>query len=83
MWAITCFQIDPEMREQGLAGRLLAGVLDDLRQRGATSVQAYPKIDATLPAHNQWTGPKALYAQAGFHHVRDNKTRVIFQLDLG
>lgn len=82
MWAITCFQIDPEMREQGLAGRLLAGVLDDLRQRGATSVQAYPKIDAALPAHNQWTGPIALYAQAGFHYIRDNKTRAIFQFDL-
>jgi GNAT superfamily N-acetyltransferase len=82
VWAITCFQTDPELRQQGLAGKLLAGVLDDLRQRGVQSVQAYPKIDAALPAHNQWTGPKTLYAQAGFHLVRDNKTRAIFQLEL-
>lgn len=81
-WAITCFQIDPELRQQGLAATLLVGVLDDLKQRGVGSVQAYPKIDAALPAHNQWTGPKALYEQAGFYHIRDNKTRAIFQLEL-
>lgn len=82
VWAVTCFQIDPDLRGQGLAAELLSGVIADLKQRGVKSLQAYPKIDATLPAHNQWTGQKALYTQLGFQHLRDNKTRAVFQLDL-
>lgn len=80
--AVTCFQIDPERRGQGLASRLLAGVLDDLHSQGVKRVQAYPKLDPGLPAHQQWTGPHALYQEAGFRMLRKNNTRAVYEIEL-
>lgn len=80
--AITCFQIDPEFQRRGLASKLLTAVLTALRAKGVQRVQAYPKIDATLPAESQWTGPAGLYEKAGFRKLRDNKTRAIYEIDL-
>jgi GNAT superfamily N-acetyltransferase len=82
VWAISCFQINPQFRGWGLATRLLAAVLADLRERGIGRVQAYPKLDARLPADQQWTGPRALYEQAGFQMVRENKSRAILEIAL-
>lgn len=81
-WSITCFQISPEKRKQGLAEQLLRAVLADLKQRGVMHVQAYPKIDANLPDGSQWTGPRSLYEKVGFMKRRDNKTRAVFEIDL-
>ena len=82
VWAISCFQIDPDLQRRGLAGELLKAVLADLKQRGVKRVQAYPKLDPNLPAHAQWTGPLGLYERAGFRKVRDNKTRAIYEINL-
>jgi GNAT superfamily N-acetyltransferase len=82
VWALTCFQIDPELRRRGLAGEFLKSVLAELKQRGVKRVQGYPKIDPSLPAHSQWTGPLGLYEQAGFRKIRDNKTRAVYELEL-
>ena len=81
-WAVTCFQIAPEFRGRGLAAELLARVLADLKARGVTRLQAYPKIDVSLPPGSQWTGPMGLYEAAGFRKVRDNKTRAIYEIKL-
>ena len=77
-WAITCFQIDPDYHRQGLAAHVLAEVVEELRQRGVKRVEAYPKIDITLPGHQQWTGPLGLYEAAGFRKLRDNNTRAVY-----
>lgn len=82
IWAITCFQIDPDMQRRGLASELLKSVLADLKQRGAKRVQGYPKIDAGLPAHAQWTGPLGLFEKAGFKKLRDNRSRAVYEIEL-
>jgi len=82
VWAITCFQIDPDFQRRGLACELLKAVLADLKERGVKRVQGYPKLDPNLPAHAQWTGPLGLYERAGFHKVRDNKTRAVYEINL-
>jgi ribosomal protein S18 acetylase RimI-like enzyme len=81
IWSITCFQISPEKRRQGLAEQLLRAVLLELIKRGAKQVQAYPKIDADLPDGSQWTGPRGLYEKVGFIKHGDNKTRAVFQIN--
>lgn len=81
-WAITCFQIAPTHRKQGLAGYLLAGALDNLRRRGVRRVEAFPKCGAGLEAGDLWTGPESLYRAAGFTVVRDDPRFPVLALGL-
>lgn len=77
-WAITCFQIDPAYQRKGVASELLKVVVQELSQRGIRRVEAFPKLDTELPAHQQWTGPKALFEKAGFELVKENNTRAVY-----
>jgi GNAT superfamily N-acetyltransferase len=61
--AITCFAIRPPYRGKGLWPRLLDGVLEDLRSRGAPRVQAFPRAGAA------YGGTDSLYLRAGFVEV--------------
>jgi len=82
VWAITCFMIAPAHRRTGLAGRLLADVLRDLRERGAARVEAFPKRGADLEVEDLWTGPESLFTNAGFTLLRDHDRFPILSLDL-
>lgn len=81
VWAITCFQINPDRRRQGLARHLLADVLADLRTRGVACVQAFPRRGANAPGE-LWTGPEALYVAVGFTARVDDSERPLLELTL-
>jgi len=81
-WAITCFQIAPAHRRQGLASYLLDEALRDLRTRGARRVEAFPKRGAELAADDLWNGPEAMFRTAGFVVVRDDPQRPVLALKL-
>lgn len=81
-WAITCFLIAPAYRRQGLAKQLLDGVLDELRSRRVSRVEAYPKRLAEPEAEDLWNGPESLFLQAGFQTWRDDPARPVLFLDL-
>jgi ribosomal protein S18 acetylase RimI-like enzyme len=76
-WAITCFQIAPAYRRQGLASALLQDVLRDLRARGVRRVEAFPKRGKGLGPEDVWTGPEQLFVAAGFRLVRDDPSRPV------
>jgi ribosomal protein S18 acetylase RimI-like enzyme len=67
--AITCFEIAPSHRGRGAAARLLAGALADLRARGVSRVQGFPRCGAALEPGAAWTGPEGLFRSAGFREV--------------
>lgn len=71
-WAITCFLVAPSQRGQGVARTLLRHALDDLRARGVTHVEAYPRDGASLSEEDLWTGPLGLYLREGFEHAGDS-----------
>lgn len=81
-WAVTCFQIAPSHRRRGLASRLLAEVLADLRRRGARRVEAFPKRAAEFDPLEMWTGPESLYRKAGFCPIEDRPRGPVMVLDL-
>jgi GNAT superfamily N-acetyltransferase len=81
-WALTCFLIAPQVRGQGMAASLLAGVLDDLRARGVKRVEAFPKRGEGLDAGDLWNGPEAMFRAAGFAVVRDDPARPVLALRL-
>jgi GNAT superfamily N-acetyltransferase len=81
-WALTCFFIAPSFRRQGLAGRLLHGVLADLAARGVKRVEAYPKRGQELDEVQLWTGPEAMFLGAGFEVAQDDPRRPILARSL-
>lgn len=76
-WAITCFQIAPAYRRQGLATHLLREVLRDLRDRGVRRVEAFPFRDTDDP----WTGPEEMFLAAGFGVVRDHPRQPVLAIE--
>jgi GNAT superfamily N-acetyltransferase len=81
-WAISCFLVRPASRGRGVAGTLLAAVLDDLPRRGARRVEAFPKRGERLGAEDLWNGPEALLRGAGFTVVRDDPVRPVLAREL-
>jgi GNAT superfamily N-acetyltransferase len=81
-WAIGCFFVAPAGRGRGLARRLLAAVLAELRGLGATSVEAFPRREEGLDPGEQWTGPLALFRDAGFLPVQEGPRRALWRLIL-
>lgn len=82
-WTITCFQIAPAHRGKGVAAHLLGRVLRDLKSRGTRLVETFPKRGAGLDEMDLWTGPEAMYREAGFVVVRDDPDRPVMSLTIG
>ena len=75
--SVVCFEIAPEYRGMGIAGKLLARVCADAAEEGYAFVEGYPQARSRdgAPA---FTGPLRLYEKAGFReHARDGPTVVM------
>lgn len=80
--AITCFLVAPDGRRKGRARALLRGVLEELRAQGVKRVQAYPRRGADLPDGEAWTGPAAIFEEAGFTSPREKERFPVMSLVL-
>jgi ribosomal protein S18 acetylase RimI-like enzyme len=81
-YAVTCFCILPEHRRQGLVHRLLGAILGDLRKRGATRVEGFPRPAGEHEDGEVWTGPLGVFTRAGFRPVSDAGKRLVVALEL-
>lgn len=81
-WAISCVQVVPARRRQGLARALLERVLAELRRQGVRRVEAFPKRGAELDVLDLWRGPEALYRELGFEEWRADPAAPVLALDL-
>jgi hypothetical protein len=61
---ITCIATTAAGRDQGWAARLVAGVCDDLAERGFVAVEAYPEVGA--PENATSAATPAFWIAAGF-----------------
>ncbi len=82
VWAISCFVVLAPYRRQGVARRIVTGVLEDLRSQGVRRVEGYPRTGAGHDDGEVWTGPESLYVEAGFTKVSDGPGRVVYRLEL-
>jgi ribosomal protein S18 acetylase RimI-like enzyme len=80
-WMIGCVLILPGFRGKGVAREALRLIVDDLRLRGARSIDAFPKRGAA-DAGELWNGPESTYAHLGFAVVRDDAKRPLLRLTL-
>ena len=80
-WMIGCVLILPGHRGRGVAREALSLIVDDLRLRGARSIDAFPKRGAG-DVGELWNGPESTYARLGFAVVRDDAKRPLLRLTL-
>ncbi len=80
--AISCLFLKPSARNKGLAHKLLAGLLEHLKDEGFEVVKAFPRCGDNLPAGEVWTGPGPLFTRAGFTKIGGSETMPIFELSL-
>lgn len=78
-WMIGCLLILPAFRAHGVARSALSLIVDDLKLRGARSVDAYPRRGAQ-DAGELWNGPESTYARLGFTVVREDAKRPVLRL---
>ena len=69
---IICFNVDPDLRQRGIANKMLDLVIDDLIQRGFAAVEAAPATNQT--SDKSFQGTVAMFENRGFDKVVDLPT---------
>jgi GNAT superfamily N-acetyltransferase len=88
---IMCFTIAPEFRGKGLQPQILEALTDYGKQRGWTSIEAYPFSSEAIEKHGlalKWPGLTAGFEKAGYRKIQDHwlsspeAQRFIYRLEL-
>ncbi len=79
--SVVCFEISPEYRRQGIAGKLLDRVCRDAAGGGYTFVEAYPK-EENNDSGLSFTGPYKLFKRAGFAEYARSKGTIIMRKEI-
>ena len=68
VWSIVCFVVSRGSRGAGVAAALLDAAIAYARDRGATTLEAYPVETGKgrVPAANAYHGTLAMFERAGF-----------------
>jgi GNAT superfamily N-acetyltransferase len=86
VWAVSCFVVRKEHRNQGLNARLLAAAVDFARAGGARVVEAYPfdpNAGKKIPVNDLYHGVLSTFHDAGFREVaRPQPHLAIVSLDV-
>jgi GNAT superfamily N-acetyltransferase len=84
VWSVVCSYVARPYRGRGVQHQLLAAAISFARDRGATTLEAYP-VDKAERSHDDFIffGSRGLYERAGFTEiVRRSPTRVVMRLAL-
>jgi GNAT superfamily N-acetyltransferase len=82
VWSISCFFVLPPYRRKGVAGRLLAHALAELKKKGVRRVEAYPRRGEALTDEDMWNGPERMLLKAGFAVLRPDALRPVLSKNL-
>jgi hypothetical protein len=73
--AIMCFTIAPEYRGNQLQVPILNALKTYAKEKGWTSIEAYPFSDAAIEKHGPallWPGTTTGYERAGFQKIQNH-----------
>jgi GNAT superfamily N-acetyltransferase len=86
VWSIVCFYVHRRRRRGGVAKRLLEGAVEFARERGASTLEAYPLDPGhRVPSSSEaYTGLLPMFREAGFEVVarRGATKRPVVRLEL-
>jgi len=68
---VGCLLVDEEVRRRGVARALVAQAIRIAEERGARSIEAFPRRSDQAGPAELWTGPFSIFEQAGFKIVND------------
>lgn len=91
VWSIVCFVVGRHHRRQGVANALLSAAIEHARERGATTLEAYPLHESRgkVSSSDAYVGTQRMFERAGFEVVElrqwraDTPPRPIMRLELG
>ena len=66
---ILCFNVDPALRGQGVSGKMLDLILEDLKSRGFEAAEAGPNKDSY--GLKSYRGSFEMFAKRGFEEVAE------------
>lgn len=69
--SVGCFLVDEDFRREGVARALIRHGLSVAAQTGARAIEAFPRRSEQAGPAELWTGPSALFLEAGFEIVND------------
>jgi len=79
---VGCLLVEESMRRRGVARALLRGALKLAQARGARAVEAFPRRSDQAGPAELWTGPVAIFIEAGFEIVNDFGPYPVLRRDL-
>ncbi len=82
VWTVGCFLVDQDFRRQGIARALLKCGLELARAAGARTLEAFPRRAEGVRDDELWTGPLALFENAGFEVVHEQIQYPVLRLSL-
>jgi GNAT superfamily N-acetyltransferase len=74
--AVVCFIVQKEFRRMGIAGKLLEKIIEDAKNKGYISIEAYPK-KRSISEYGKWNGPYEMYKKYGFIDYKIGKSNVV------
>lgn len=72
---IICFNIDPALRNQGIANKMLDLVIADLEKRGFAAVEAAPTLAETT--ERSFQGTVSMFESRGFDKIVEIPTNQV------
>jgi GNAT superfamily N-acetyltransferase len=71
-WRITCFFVEPGMRQAGVAATALAGALEEIARLGGGTVESYPEDTTGRKPSSSflYNGTVAMFERHGFERTR-------------
>jgi GNAT superfamily N-acetyltransferase len=79
---VSCFNVGPAFRGQGLQARLLDRVIADAPTRGASRVEAYPRTELGPDGGGRFRGSLELFESRGFVVIKDLGGAKVVRLSL-
>jgi GNAT superfamily N-acetyltransferase len=71
VYTVGCFFVEEAHRRRGVARTLLRHAIGEVRARGGTAIEAFPRRGEGLPVEQAFTGPFELFMSEGFTVVHD------------
>ena len=69
MWRITCFVVDKQHRQRGVASFALKAALEAIREEGGGLVEAYPVSKTDQGSNYVYCGTVSMFEKAGFKTI--------------
>ena len=69
LWRITCFVVDKQYRQRGVASAALKAALEAIRKKGGGLVEAYPVSRTDQGSNYMYCGTVRMFEKVGFKTV--------------